>query len=186
MRLDKRELYFLPISAIPFAGGVVYPIVVVRRLRDFVETLVYVSMAIPLFTASDVLLSLFYFRSLIYVLIGYSIAAPIVSSYALYRLYENVNVSVNEYYIEVNLKIPINNAELYDMNALFEKVFNKALKKLKNPYYYYKLKALSNCSNLKVTLSENKITLRKRCGDIVVEVNISNNTEAQMKVSISY
>jgi hypothetical protein len=185
-RLDKNLLIYLPTSVIPIAGSTIYSIISINKIRDFVEALPYIFLGLPASLLTSAILTLEYFKQFIYVVLLIVVLAPFISSFAISRTYENVEVIPNEYYIEITLKVPISYSQFSDPNALFEKIFNKALKKMKNPYYYYKLRSLGNCSNLKVEVHEDRIVLRKRCGDTIVEINLSNKDEAYMKVSISY
>ncbi len=185
-RLDRNLLIYLPISALPIAGSTIYSVISINKIRDFIESLPYVFLGIPLSLLTSAVVTFEYFKQLFYIVILIVTVAPFIASFAVSRTYENVEVVPNEYYIEITLKVPISYSQFSDPNALFDKVFNKALKKMKNPYYYYKLRSLGSCSNLRVEVHEDRIVLRKRCGDTIVEINLTNKDEAYMKVSISY
>lgn len=171
---------------IPWVGPVISTLLLVRRMRDFWNSAPYLLYLTPLSFASTVAFTVLYMKNFLVVASIYSVISPLLFTLLYTKKYDSMQINVNEYYIEVKLKIPLITDRVIDPNALFEKVVGKAVKRIRNPYYHYKLKSLGNCSNLKVNLSENKITLRRRCGDITVEVIISNNDIADMKVSISY
>ncbi|AEB94395.1 MAG: hypothetical protein QXR57_02875 [Metallosphaera sp.] len=171
---------------IPVAGPAISTLLVTRRMRDFWNSAPYLLYIIPLSFASTVLFTFEYFRQFILIAAIYSLLSPIGFCYIYSKRYDSMEINVNEYYIEVKLKVPLLRDQVIDPSSLFEKVVSKAVRRVRNPYYNFKLKSLNNCSNLKVSLSENKIIMRRRCGDIVVEVIISNNDIADMKLSISY
>ncbi|BDC19599.1 hypothetical protein [Acidianus sp. HS-5] len=185
-RLDKNLLIYLPVSAVPIAGSTIYSVISINKLRDFIESLPYVFLGIPVSLLTSAAITFEYFKQLFYISFIVVIITPLIASFVISRTYENVEVVPNEYYIEITLKVPISYSQFSDPNVLFDKVFNKALKKMKNPYYYYKLRSLGSCSNLRVEVHEDRIVLRKRCGDTIVEINLTNKDEAYMKVSISY
>jgi hypothetical protein len=171
---------------IPWVGPSVSTLLLVRRMRDFWNSAPYLLYITPLSFASTIAFTAIYMKNLLIIALIYSLVSPLLFTFIYSKKYDSMQINVNEYYIEVKLKVPLLTDNVIDPNALFEKVVNKAVRRIRNPYYHYKLKSLGNCSNLKVNLSENKITLRRRCGDITVEVIISNNDIADMKVSISY
>ncbi|MEM3949646.1 hypothetical protein, partial [Saccharolobus sp.] len=98
----------------------------------------------------------------------------------------NISVNYSEDYIEIKFKIPINMTS-HDPHELFNYVFNKALNKIRNPYYHYKLSAVANCSGLKVSYqNEDKLVIRRKCGDIDIRIVISSKKIADMVIDISY
>lgn len=113
------------------------------------------------------------------------LVVPFVISYLNNRRYENIKIDVNEYYIEIKFEVPMKKLTFDNPSILFEYVFDKALKKIKPPYLF-KLRSLDNCGNLKVVPKENSIILRKRCGDTVVEIIVTNNKKADLKVTMTY
>ncbi|BCS91693.1 hypothetical protein L3N51_00902 [Metallosphaera sp. J1] len=171
---------------IPWAGPAVSTLLVARRMRDFWNSLPYLLYITPLSFASTVLFTFEYMKHFLLIATIYSLVSPLLFAYAFSKKFDSMEINVNEYYIEVKLKVPLLSDQVIDPNSLFERVVSKAIRRVRNPYYNFKLKSLNNCSNLKVSLSENKITMRRRCGDIIVEVIISNNDTADMKLSISY
>ncbi|QKQ99636.1 hypothetical protein GWK48_03825 [Metallosphaera tengchongensis] len=171
---------------IPWAGSPISTLLITRRMRDFWNSAPYLLYVTPLSFASTVLFTFEYMKHFLLIATAYSLISPILLTLAYSRKFDNMEINVNEYYIEVKLKIPLLQDQVIDLNSLFEKVVNKAMRRVRNPYYNFKLKSLNNCSNLKVSLTENKIIMKRRCGDIVVEVIISNNDVADMKLSISY
>jgi len=184
--LERSNILIVLTSVIPLIGGPITGYLLGRKIRDFEDSLVYLFMGFPMFVLSSSILSFIYFRNYLYLVLIYAAISPFLVTYIISRKYQNMQINVNEYYIEIKLEVPIDLEENTDPNIIFEKIFNKALKKMKNPYYYYKLKSLNSCSNLKVSLSENKMILRRRCGDIIIEIELTNNNVADMKVSISY
>ncbi|AWR99722.1 hypothetical protein [Metallosphaera hakonensis] len=171
---------------VPWIGPAVSTLLVVRRMRDFWNSAPYLLYITPLSFASTVLFTFEYLKQFLLIAVAYSLLSPLLFSYLYSKKFDSMDINVNEYYIEVKLKIPLLSDQVIDPNSLFEKVVGKAVRRLRNPYYNFKLKSLNNCSNLKVSLSENKIIMRRRCGDIIVEVIISNSDTADMKLSISY
>ncbi len=184
--LEKRGILTSLISLVPLAGGPIAGFLLGRELRDFEDSLPYLLISFPLSVLSSSLVSLLFFRNYLYLVLIFSAVTPVLVDYLTSRKYENMTINVNEYYIEIKFDIPVDMENFSDPNEVFEKLLNKALKKMRNPYYYYKLKSSGSCSSLKISLSENKIVLRKRCGDLVIEIEITNKKIANMRVSISY
>ncbi|EWG08092.1 MAG: hypothetical protein ASUL_00520 [Candidatus Aramenus sulfurataquae] len=184
--LEKGSILTSLTSAVPMVGGPITGFLLGRKLRDFEESLPYLFISLPLFVISSSLVSFFFIRSYLYLVLIYSAISPVLVNYLTSRKYENMTINVNEYYIEIKFDLPMDMENFSDPNEVFEKLLHKALKKMRNPYYYYKLKSSGSCSSLKISLSEDKMVLRKRCGDLIIEIEINNKKIANMKVTISY
>lgn len=183
-------------SLIPAVGGIVNSAIVTRYTKDFIDSLPYVGVYTAVFTAANTLSVFLYFKNNLYVAFAllYSLVIPFLTSYLISRRYSNYIVEItdhyelspNDRYIEVILKMPVSYASSYpnlendqvvDLNSLFKKVFSRALKsKLRKSPYYPKLRfiELDKCSSLKVSLSEHKMILRKRCRDVIIEIVLNN------------
>lgn len=185
MKKDLRPLLFSTIAIIPIGGSSISSYILSSYLRDFIETLRYFPTIIGFSTLSSLLVAYFYLRQWLFEILAVVIVAPFVISFFNSKRYENIKINVNEYYLEIRFEVPMRRLSFDNPSELFEYVYEKALKKIKPPYLF-KLKNLDNCGSLKVTPRENSIILRKRCGDIIVEVIISNNEIADMKVTMSY
>ena len=185
MKKDIKPLLFSAISAIPLAGSAVSSYVLSEYLKDFFESLRYFPFILGLSLLSSLVTAYYFLRQWIIEVIAIVIIAPFLISYLNTRRYENIRIDVNEYYIEIKFDVPMKKLSFDNPSDLFEYVFDKALKKIKPPYLF-KLKSLNNCGNLKVIPKENSIILRKRCGDTVLEIVITNNEKANLKVTMTY
>lgn len=185
MERDLKPILFSLISSAPLVGGSISSYLITEYYRDFFESLRYFPLIIGLSTLSSIFIIYDYFRSLMFYLLTLVISLPFVVAFVTTRRFENIRINVNEYYIEINFEVPMKRLSFDDPSSLFDYVYEKALKKIKPPYLQ-KLRNLDRCGNLKVIPKENSIILRKRCGDTIVEVIITNNEKADMKVTMSY
>ncbi|WP_369610048.1 hypothetical protein [Sulfurisphaera javensis] len=185
MKKDLRPLLFSSIAIVPIGGSTISSYILSDYLRDFFETLRYLPLIWGLSTLSSFLVAYYYFRQWMFEILAVVIVAPILVSFINSKRFENIKIDVNEYYIEIKFEVPMKRLSFDNPSTLFEYVFDKALKKIKPPYLF-KLRSLDNCGNLKVVPRENSIILRKRCGDTVVEIIISNNDKADLKVTMTY
>ncbi|MBB5252309.1 hypothetical protein [Sulfurisphaera ohwakuensis] len=185
MKKDIIPLLYSAIAIIPIGGSSISSYLLSDYLRDFSETLRYLPLVWGLSSLSSILVAFYYFKQFLFEILAIVIAAPLLISYLNYKKYENIKIEVNEYYLEIKFEVPMKRLSFDNPSALFEYVFEKALKKIKPPYLF-KLRNLDNCGNLKVIPRENSIILRKRCGDTVVEIIISNNDKADLKVTMPY
>lgn len=185
MEKDIKPLLFSAISAIPLAGSSISSYILSDYLKDFFETLRYFPFMLGLSTLSSLLVTYYYLRQWLLEIMVVVLVVPFVISYLNNRRYENIKIDVNEYYIEIKFEVPMKKLTFDNPSILFEYVFDKALKKIKPPYLF-KLRSLDNCGNLKVVPKENSIILRKRCGDTVVEIIVTNNKKADLKVTMTY
>lgn len=199
MKLNKKLLTYSAFSVIPLVGGIINSALAIKRTKDFFESLPYVAIYTSVFAIVNTMPIAFYFKDVLYVYAAliYSLTIPFVVSYAISKKYDNYVVEItdhydfmpNDGYLEVVLKMPIYYASTQnldedqaavDLNSLFKKIFTKALKgKLRKSPYYAKLRflELDKCSNLKVSVSENRMRLRKRCRDVVIEIVLINSNK---------
>ena len=185
MRKDCKPLLFSVISAIPFAGSAISSYILSEYLKDFYESSKYFPLIIGLSLLSSLITAYYYLRQWIIEIVTFVLIAPILISYLNSKRFENIKIEINEYYIEIKFEVPMRRFSFDNPSDLFEYILNKALKKIKPPYLF-KLQSLSSCGNLRVIPKENSIILRKRCGDTVVEIIITNNERANLKVTMPY
>ena len=187
MESDKKPIYYAFLGLIPYVGSSVASFSISQYLKDFFETLRYLPFSIGLSLLTSFLLTYYYFKNFVLEVLAIVSVVPFLVAYLNTRRFEEIQVNVNEYYIEIIFRVPIKNLNFESPTELFDYVFNKALKRIKPPYLL-KLKALSNCGNLRLTVKEEEgyIVLRKRCGDTSVEVKIYKNKDADLKVIMSY
>lgn len=184
--MNKRDILItLLASTPPLAGTTIVSFIISKKYGDLKETLKYLMIGLPVTLATTYYLLLSVIPKYLEYIILIPVIMPLPLSYLLTR--KTMSVSFSEDYIEIKLKIPINMTS-YDPHELFNYAFNKALSRIRNPYYYYKLSSISNCSGLKVSyLNEDKLVIRRKCGDIDVRVLISSNKKiADMVIDISY
>lgn len=202
MKLSRKLLTYASFSVIPVVGGVINSAIATRYTKDFFDSLPYILIYTPIFIVSTTVPIFLYFKSFLYMYAAlfYSLIIPFITSYAVSKKYENYIVEINDHYdftpndhyIEVILKMPVSYASGYsnieeeqmvDLNSVFKKVFNKALKsKLRKSPYYPKLRfiELDKCSSLKVSISQNKMVLRKKCRDVIIEIVLNNNKNTEV------
>lgn len=187
MEKDKKPIYYAFLGVIPYVGSSVASFSISEYLKDFFETLRYIPFTVGLSLLSSFLLTYYYFKSFLIEALAIVSVAPILIAYLNTRRFEALSVNVNEYYIEIIFKVPLKALNFESPTELFDYVYNKALKRIKPPYLF-KLKALNNCGNLRVTVREGEgyIILRKRCGDTSVEIKIYKDKDADLKVVMSY
>ena len=185
MKRDRKPLLLSAISIIPFAGSAISSYVLSDYLKDFMESTRYLPLVIGLSLLSSLITTYYYLKQWMIEIAAIVIIVPIFVSYLNTRRYENIKIDINEYYIEIKFEVPMKKLSFDNPSDLFEYVFNKALKKIKPPYLF-KLQNLSSCGNLKVLPKENLIILRKRCGDTVLEIIITNTERANLKVTMPY
>jgi len=185
MKKDIKPLLFSAISIMPLAGSAVSSYVLSEYLKDFFESLKYFPLILGLSLLSSLVTAYYFLRHWIIEVIAIVIIAPFLLTYLNTRKYESIRIDVNEYYIEIKFDVPMKKLSFDNPSDLFDYVFDKALKRMKPPYSF-KLKSLNNCGNLKVIPKENSIILRKRCGDTVLEIVITNNEKANLKVTMTY
>jgi hypothetical protein len=183
--VTRRDTIISIISAIPpIIGTSITSFIMSRRYGDLKEVIKYVMIGLPVTLATTYYL----FINIIPKYADYLIAIPAILPLPISFLLTRNNISVNysEDYIEIKFKIPINMTS-HDPHELFSYVFNKALSKIRNPYYHYKLSAVTNCSGLKVSYqNEDKLVIRRKCGDIDIRIVISSKKIADMVIDISY
>ncbi len=189
MGLDKQLLLTsVSESVVPFVGSSVASGHLFTKLRDVFSVYQYLLTCIPLtiFTtgvASYLILGNIYYSLYI---ISAVILAPLVIPIIMSFKYKGIETRVTENYIEIDVKVPVNISS-YDPNELFNHVFKKASRSIRNPYYSKKLGNMSNCGHLRVTyLGDDKMVLKRRCGELIVEVTITPQREANMSVRIDY
>ncbi|ARM76243.1 hypothetical protein [Acidianus manzaensis] len=201
MKLNKKLLSYTIFSIIPIAGGIADSAIVTRATKDFFDSLPYLLISTPVFIASSAISIFLYFRNFLfmYVTVVYSLLIPFATSFLISKKYENYTVEINDHYelspedhyIEVTLNIPasytssslLDEDQVIDPNLLFKKLFSRALKtKLRRSPYYAKLRfiELDKCSNLRVSVSQDKMILKKKCGDVIIEIIINNNKNTKL------
>ncbi|AOL15823.1 hypothetical protein BFU36_02770 [Sulfolobus sp. A20] len=183
--VNKRDTIIAILSsAIPFAGNTITSFIISRIYGDFKEIIKYVILGLPITIGTTYYLLTNIFPKLEYYLLIIPVILPFPVSFILSR--KNMAITYSEDVIEIKFKIPIN-MSARDPHELFEYVFNKALSKIKNPYYYNKLISVANCSGLKVSyISDDKLVIRRKCGDIDIRIIISSMKIADMVIDISY
>ncbi|MUN28196.1 hypothetical protein [Sulfuracidifex metallicus] len=189
MGLDKKLLLTsMSASVVPLLGSGIASGFLYIKLRDIFSSYQYLLSCIPItaFTtgiASYVILGNIYFA--LY-LVAASILTPLIVPIVASQKYKSVETKITENYIEIDLKVPVNISS-YDPNELFNHVYKKASRSIRNPYYSKKLGPLNNCGHLKVTyIGDDKMVLRRRCGELFVEVTITPQREANMSVRMAY
>ncbi|AWR97539.1 hypothetical protein DFR86_08225 [Acidianus sulfidivorans JP7] len=201
MKLNKKLLVYASFSIIPIAGGIASSAIITKNTKDFFESLPYLLISTPIFIASTTLPIFLYFRNFLYMYIAivYSAFIPFIVSFGVSKAYENYTVEINDHYelglddhyIEVTLNIPVSYApsslleedQILDPNSLFKKLFNRALKtKLRRSPYYPKLRfiELEKCSSLKMSILQDKIILKKKCGDVIIEIILNSNKNPKL------
>ncbi|WP_338600399.1 hypothetical protein V6M85_11900 [Sulfolobus tengchongensis] len=183
--MTKKDIIISLLSAIPpIVGTSIISFIMSRKYGDLKEVIKYILLGLPITLGTTYYL----FVNVIPKYADYFLLIPAIiplpMSFLLTR--RNMTISYSEDYIEIKFKIPINMTS-HDPHELFNYVFNKALNRIRNPYYYYKLSGVSNCSGLKVSyLNEDKLVIRRKCGDIDIRIVISSKKIADMVIDISY
>jgi hypothetical protein len=181
MRVNKKVLL---LSVIPIIGGPIGSYFGTRRLLKFNEVVKVSSLSFLISSLSTIVAGLQFFKDYLIEVLGALVLANIIAV-IMARFKDNIRVNVNEYYIEISTNIDLSGGSLSNLEEVFNTVIHEAMKRIRSPYYKQKLLESSKCSNLRVYLSEEKIILRKRCGDTIIEVSI-RGFESQLKLSIMY
>ncbi|MEM3971695.1 MAG: hypothetical protein QXR34_02760 [Saccharolobus sp.] len=182
--MNKRDVIIAMLSSTPpLIGTSIASYITSKKYGDLKEVLKYVMLGLPI----TLVTTYYLFVNTIPRYVDYILLIPVLLPFPLSIIFTRSNISIeySEDYIEIKFKIPINMTS-YDPHELFNYVFNRALSKIKNPYYYYKLSSASNCSGLKITYNEDKLMIRRRCGDIDIRVIITPRKIADMVIDISY
>jgi|ECHvirMinimDraft_2_1075157.scaffolds.fasta_scaffold00003_61 hypothetical protein len=173
-------------SLIPIVGPPLSGVLIGRQSSDFLQTIKYVLISLPL-SALGTLFLYFGFpllQKFIYGILAYSLAAPLIVSYLTINFYNKIEVSYDEERLEIRMWLK-NIDQSFDPNALFKMSLDRALRKIRNPYYKSKIKTVMECPPLKVKVAQDTITMRKNCNGVVVEATVIND-RAKIKVSIPY
>jgi hypothetical protein len=185
MDSDRTPLYYTFIGVIPIAGSSIASFSISQYFKDFSETLRYLPLTIGLSLLTTFVITYNYLRNFVIESLVIVAVLPFAIAYLNSKRFDNIQINVNEYYIEILFKVPVKNYIFDDPAELFEYVYEKALKKVKPPYSS-KLKALSSCGSLRVIPKEDYLILRKRCGDTSIEVKVYKDKDADLKVTMSY
>ncbi len=189
MGLDKQLLLTsMSISVIPFGGSSAASGYLFLKLRDPFYVYLYLLASIPLTALTSGIASYLILRSVyisLYVVAGV-ILIPLLIPVIMSLFYKSIETRVTENYIEIDVKVPVDISS-YDPNELFNHVFKKASRSIRNPYYSKRLGSLNGCGHLRVTyLGDDKMVLKRRCGELIVEITITPQREAKMAVRMNY
>ncbi|MEM1626516.1 MAG: hypothetical protein QXV69_04440 [Sulfolobaceae archaeon] len=185
--MDEQKKLLL-ISAIPVIGGVVSNYYLSLKISKINKLIKLLLISISVSVISTLILALYFFREIILEIFGAIIIANFVSIFLgrKRKLSNDIKLKINEYYIEILTNIDFDEGDIIkDPNEIYTKVINQALSKIKSPYYKQKLLETLKCNNLKLFLSEDKIVLRRKCGDTIVEITL-RGIKGELKVSILY
>lgn len=187
--MASKAINYLIFALFPVVGGGFAGYYISRnsmRLGEAVK-LCLLGGLISLFSAAVFLLQIGYIEFLS----SYSLAFLVVSLLSpfiglfLSEIGGN-SVSVNYSEDAVELKILIKKKyESFEPEQLFSEIYSSAIRKVKNPLYFDRLKDLKGCSPLKVKASSSFMTLRRDCGQIKIEIIIGDQN-TKMKVAIPY
>ncbi|MCY0859004.1 MAG: hypothetical protein OWQ54_01090 [Sulfolobaceae archaeon] len=189
MKLTKEYIEALLISAIPIVGmpaGIYFMSDADIHSYEYLKKL---SLLMGISLLSSILFSIELLKEyIVEILTSMLVASVSVIVYKILRS-ENISLYADEYSIVINMSLNINSVNIADtdINSLISTIIRKALRKVHNPYYREKLSTLNMCSSSpRVTAHEDKLIIRKRCGDTTLEIVITNNTKANIKFEIEY
>ncbi|MFP3227145.1 MAG: hypothetical protein RXQ80_09590, partial [Sulfolobaceae archaeon] len=108
MDSDRTPLYYTFIGVIPIAGSSIASFSISQYFKDFFETLRYLPLTIGLSLLTTFVITYnlrnFVIESLVIVTV-----LPFAIAYLNSKRFDNIQINVNEYYIEILFKVPVKN-----------------------------------------------------------------------------
>ncbi|MBP1357236.1 MAG: hypothetical protein JZD40_01935 [Sulfolobus sp.] len=189
MKLNKEYLEEVLVALIPILG---LPVSLYLMSGIDINSSKYIRrllIVLPISLITTIVFSLELLKNyIIEVLAGILVSSVGIMVYNILKS-ENISLYVDEYSIIITMHLNLEslNFSKTDLNNLIIDIVKKAMRKIKNPYYREKLSILSTCgSSPRVALQEDKLIIRKRCGDSTLEIVIENNSQANIKFEIQY
>jgi len=183
---EQKKLLLL--STIPIVGGAISNYYMSLKVSKMSKLLRLLLISTTVSIISTLILTLYFFKDLLIEILSTVIIANVISVILgrKRKLSRDIKLKVNEYYIEIITNIDFDEEEVIkDPSEIYSIVINQALSKIKSPYYKQKLLETLKCSNLKIHLAEDKIILRRKCGDTIVEITL-RGVRGELKISIMY
>lgn len=189
MKINKKCLEEIFVSLIPIVG---LPMALYLMSDTDIHSSEYTRkllVILPISLISTIILSVELLKNyIVEIFTGILVSSVAIMVYKIMKS-EKISLYVDEYsiMISMNLNLESLNFSETDINNLILNVVKKAIRKVKNPYYRDKLSVLSTCgSSARVVLQEDKLIIRKRCGDSTLEIVIEKNSHANIKFEIQY
>ncbi|BCU67150.1 hypothetical protein HS7_05870 [Sulfolobales archaeon HS-7] len=180
--LDRR-LLAIPSSTVPFFGPAIAGYLIGNFSYELKEAIIYISLSLIPSLMGGVILYIFLKSFFLPIIISQPVIL-LASTTIVRKTNDNVSITYSEDAIEIKV-IMKRKYQSNDLNQLFDKAYNSAIRKIRNPFYTSKLREIKGCSPLKVRATEQYISLRKDCGTVRIEVLVGDNT-TKLKVAMPW